>query len=69
MEWYNEIHGTRVVHGPVLRIELGSINTKRFVLKQIRWCRHSDRLAKVLAAWNSQMPRRILTTEILWKPS
>ena len=33
--------------------------------KRLRWCRHSDRLSKALAAWNSQMPRRIQTTEIL----
>ena len=61
----NEIQGTRVVHGLLLRIEFASTDSKIFVHKRLRWCRHSNRLSKALAAWNSQMPRRIQTTEIL----
>ena len=51
-EWANEIRGTKVVHGPLRRIELGSIDSKRFVHKRIRWCTNSDRSAKALTAWN-----------------
>ena len=35
----DEIQGTRVVHGPLLRIEFGSTDSKRFVHKRLRWCR------------------------------
>ena len=47
------------MHGPLRRIELGSIDSKRFVHERIRWCTNSDRSAKALTAWNSPKPCRI----------
>ena len=60
IEWANEIRGTKVVHGPLRRIEHGSIDSKKFGHKRIRWCTNSDRLAK---AWNSQKPCCICENE------
>ena len=41
-------NGTKVVRGPLRRIELGSVDAKNIVHKRIRWCAHSDRIAKAL---------------------
>ena len=62
-EWGSEIPGTRVAHGPLLRIELGSIDCKRFVHKRIRWCTNSDISAKDLTVWSSQKRCRICENE------
>ena len=51
----NEIFGKKVVHGPLRSIDLGSIDSKRFVCKRIRCCTKSHRMAKAWTAWSSQM--------------
>ena len=43
------------MRGPLRRIELGGVDTKKFVRGSIRWCTDSDSIAKALTAWNSQI--------------
>ena len=52
-----------MVGGPLHLIELGSIDSKNFVPKRIRWYTNGESIAKDLASWNAQMPCRICENE------
>ena len=54
-----EIAGTKSVRGELRRTELDSLGSKRVMHKRIRWCAHSDRISKGVAAWSARLPRRI----------
>ena len=47
------------MRGELRRTELDSLGFKRVMHKRIRWCAHSDRISKGMAAWSARLPRHL----------
>ena len=54
----DNITWTGVVHGLWRHIEIGCLESKRFVHKRIEWCANSCKVTHALKAWNMQNPCR-----------